>query len=55
MVTDRKRKYDLLMRKRDEFIRDNIVQKKERKEKEEKERLERKEERISFFPCTQGE
>lgn len=52
---DRKRKYDLLMRKRDEFIRENSQQQRDRKEKEDRERQENRDYKLDFFPFTYGE
>jgi hypothetical protein len=52
---ERRRKYDLMLRKRDEFIRDNSAQHLAKKTKEEIERKEFLDYRPNFFPFTYGE
>lgn len=55
MANDRKRKYDLLMHKREEFVKDNSSYIQSKKEKRDKERLDYKEYKLNFFPFTHGE
>ncbi len=55
MASDRKRKYEMLIRKRDDFLKENSCQRKERKEKEDKDRQDFKEYKLNFFPFTYGE
>lgn len=52
---DKRRKYELVMRKREEFVKDNTVQSVEKREKKERERQEAVEYRPNFFPFTYGE
>jgi hypothetical protein len=43
------------MRKRDEFVRDNSVKRREKQDKEQRERQEYKEYKLNFFPFTYGD
>ena len=52
---ERKRKYELLMRKREEFVNDNSKQSVEKREKKDRERKEFLDYRPNFFPFTYGE
>jgi hypothetical protein len=52
---EKRRKYELVMRKRDEFIKENEQQRRTRREKEEGINKERQEYRLDFFPFTYGE
>jgi len=55
IIGENRRKYELLMRKRDEFVRDNSVKRKEKQDKEQRDRQEYKEYKLNFFPFTYGE
>ena len=52
---ERRRKYELLMRKRDEFVRDNTQQSIEKRDKKDRDRKEFLDYRPNFFPFTYGE
>jgi hypothetical protein len=52
---ERKRKYELLMRKRDEFVSDNTKQSVDKRHKKDRERKEFLDYRPNFFPFTYGE
>ena len=52
---ERQRKYELLMRKRDEFVRDNTKQSIEKGDKKDRDRTEFLDYRPNFFPFTYGE
>jgi len=55
LLGDRRKKYELFMHKRDEFLKDNVTQRREKQEKEESDRQSYKEYRLNFFPFTYGE
>lgn len=55
MANDKKRKYELLLQKREEFIRENSNQVQDRRDKSNQERKEFKEYKPTFFPFTHGE
>ncbi len=52
---DKRRKYELLMRKRDDFIRENHSFIQAKKEKKDREKQDYKEYKLNFFPFTYGE
>jgi hypothetical protein len=52
---ERRRKYELLMRKRDEFVRDNTQQSIEKRDKKDRDRKEFLDYHPNFFPFTYGE
>jgi hypothetical protein len=52
---ERRRKYELLMRKREEFVTDNTKQSADKRDKKDKERREFLDYRPNFFPFTHGE
>ena len=52
---EHRRKYELLMGKRDEFVRDNTQQSIEKRDKKDRDRKEFLDYRPNFFPFTYGE
>ncbi len=52
---DKRRKYELLMRKRDEFIRENNSYIQAKKDKKDKEKQDYREYKPNYFPFTYGE
>ena len=55
IIGERKRKYELLMHKRDEFLKDNTSQRREKQEKEDSEKQAFKDYKLNFFPFTNGD
>lgn len=55
LLGDRRKKYELFMHKRDDFLKDNASQRREKQEKEESERQAYREYRLNFFPFTYGD